>query len=117
MSNRNDEIERLTRLRDRQLNARDPMAHNTQLQHRISGQRRGKKKMSFEDMLKAIPRKWWGLIIGLAAGVVIWIILTLITTAFWVDLVGLVLGLILAIVGFIIGQAFDARNELIDLIN
>lgn len=115
MSPRDDEVERLQRLRDRQLSARDPLVHNNQLQHKISQQYRDKKRYSFQDLLRVIPYKWWGIIIGAAIGLVIWVALSLLVDANWVSVVGIVATLVLPIVGFFFGQAFDLREELQDL--
>jgi hypothetical protein len=57
MSKRNDEIERIQRIRDQQVRARDPRAHHKKFQQKISARRR-EEKFSVEDLLKNIPAKW-----------------------------------------------------------
>ena len=118
MSNKQDEIERLQRLRDRQLDARDPQTHQKNIQ-RIISQKRGSnaaKRITFKDVIDAIPYKWRGVTLGAALGIAIWIILTVLVAAAWIDLAGLAAIAILAIAGFIFGQAFDTREELKDLV-
>lgn len=111
-----DEVERIKRLRDRQLSARDPLAYNTRLQRKISRQHRDKKRFTFKDLIEFIPYKWWGVILGALIGLILWIVVSLFVTAAWVDWAGVALAIVLAIVGFIIGQAFDARAELQKLV-
>lgn len=122
MSNQ-DEIERLQRLRDRQLRARDPLAYNNQLQRRISVQHKKARsqRLTFRDIIDAIPFKWRGLIIGALAGLVVWIVVTLLATVWielsrWADIIGVVAIFVLAVTGLIIGHGFDTREELKKLI-
>ncbi len=113
-----DEIERIKQLRDRQLAARDPLAHDNRLQHKISQQHRHHRKIvTFNDVLERIPWKVWGAMVGALAGLVVWVVLTLVWESSWVDLIGIAGAVILAITGVIIGQAFDVRDELRDLIH
>ncbi len=117
MSNRNDEIERLKRLRDKQLTARDPQVYQRKLHQQISQKQKKhkSKKTGLKDILDVIPRKWLGIVIGGLLGIAVWVILNLVAaTASWADIAGLAAIVLLAIIGFIIGQAFDVRNELID---
>ena len=116
MSNQNDELERLMRLRDRQLSARDPGAKEREIQRKVAARRRrAKKQITFQEMLTDVSKKWQGIIIGAIVGMVISIVLTLTVEASWTGLAGLLAVLGLAILGFFFGQAFDVRDELNNL--
>jgi uncharacterized protein YacL len=116
MSNRNDELERLQRLRERQLSARDPRAKERRTQRKVAARRRKlRKRLTLKDILLDIPYKWQGVIIGAIIGVIISIVLTLTVESSWVELLGLLAVLFIAMIGFVIGQALDAREELKDL--
>jgi uncharacterized membrane protein HdeD (DUF308 family) len=66
-------------------------------------------------MLADIPARWKGIVIGAVLGTVVSIVLALVNVdAMWVLLVWLVGSLFLAVGGFIIGRAFDWRNEVRD---
>lgn len=62
-----DEIERIRRIRDRQLAARDPRAEVRRVQKKMAS-RYTKKRITLLDVLENIPAKWWGMIIGALVG-------------------------------------------------
>jgi len=65
--------------------------------------------------LADIPARWKGIVVGALLGTVVSIVLALVNVdAIWVLLVWLVGGLFLAVGGFIIGRAFDWRDEVRD---
>ena len=121
MSNRNDELERLKRLREQQIRARDPMAKERRTQARVTARRRKLKKRSnsfqymLKDMLGDMPYKFWGVIIGAVVGTIISIVLALVLDDITVvAIVGLLVTLILIVVGFVLGHSFDWRAEVTD---
>jgi hypothetical protein len=121
MKSGNDELERLKRLRERQLQARDPLVKKRELQRRLAAQQRRARRQQpslmgiFGDMLADIPARWKGIVVGALLGTVVSIVLALVNVdAIWVLLVWLVGGLFLAVGGFIIGRAFDWRDEVRD---
>ncbi len=60
-----DKIERDRRIRDQQLRRRDPKARDRRTLQRISASyRRKRKQITLQDVLKDIPGKWWGMILG-----------------------------------------------------
>lgn len=67
MSNQNDDLERIRRIRDRQLTARDPLAAQRKSQ-RLAATRHKRTKVSFREVMREIPGKWRGMIIGGFAG-------------------------------------------------
>jgi hypothetical protein len=116
MSNQVDERERLRRLRDRQLQARDPRSVDRKV-HRAVAKRRGRrpKRVTLAEIYTDVPAKWKGLFLGLLAGAAVSIALPLLFEGTWPELVGLASLPILAILGLVIGQAFQVRDELRDL--
>jgi len=116
MSNRKDEVERLMRLRQRQLSARDPHAKQREIDRRVAARRRKlRQQNSFLSIFTEVPFKWQGIVLGALIGLVILILLPLLVDAAWVDLAGLAAIIVLAIMGFFFGQALDVREELKEL--
>jgi uncharacterized protein YacL len=120
MSNRNDEVERLKRLREQQIRARDPMAKERRTQAKVTRRRRKlRRSNSFQymlkDMLGDMPYKFWGVIIGAVIGMIISIVLALVLDDITiVAVLGLLVTLILMVVGFVFGHSFDWRAEVTD---
>ncbi len=117
----NDELERLKRLRERQIQARDPKAKEKKIQATVTARRKHLKKrnVSFQymmkDMLGDMSYKFWGVIIGAVLGTIISIVLALfIDDVVLVAVLGLAITLILAMVGLIFGGSFDWRADVID---
>jgi integral membrane sensor domain MASE1 len=112
MSNRNDEIERIQRIRDQQIRARDPRARARKTQQKISARRR-EDTFSFQDLLRSIPAKWWGMIIGGVIGLVLAIVLSraVETEASWVEYVWYVIVLVGIVLGRGVGAAMDWSEE------
>jgi ElaB/YqjD/DUF883 family membrane-anchored ribosome-binding protein len=113
MSNQ-DEIERLKRLRERQLQDRDPDVKQ-KVQKQVAEQhKRTKKTITLRDMLVNLPHKWQGVGLGALVGVAIWLMLVFVAVS-WATLAGIAVTVVFAIVGFIFGQAFDVRDDLRDI--
>jgi VIT1/CCC1 family predicted Fe2+/Mn2+ transporter len=116
MSSQKDEIERLRRIREQQLRARDPLSKQKKSGQKITTRRRQQRQtFSFRDLLD-VPYQVKGAIIGALIGVTFWLALPLVVTASWTDVAGLLSILFLTILGVIIGQAIDLREEIKDLI-
>jgi hypothetical protein len=113
MSNQDKERERLARLRDRQLQARNPRKTDQRVMRQVARRRgRKQKKVTFGEMVRDLPHKWRDLFLGIVIGMVIWIVLDAVADGVWVDPVGLLAILFLAILGYVLGQAFDVRDDL-----
>jgi ABC-type phosphate/phosphonate transport system permease subunit len=112
MSNRNDEIERIQRIRDQQIRARDPRARDRKRHQRISA-RYKEETFSFQDLLRSIPTKWWGMLIGGIIGLVFAIVLNKVieTEASWMEYVWYVLVLFGVALGRGVGAAADWSEE------
>ena len=119
MSDKDKELERLTRLREQQIRARDPHAKERELHGRLTAQRRRHRKPvtlqgTLREILTDIPGKWQGAIIGGTLGLVLSIVLTVGVEAYWVALVGLAITIVLVVMGYFLGTSFDWRDELRD---
>jgi hypothetical protein len=112
-----DEVDRLVRLRQQQLKARDPHAKQRAIDRKVARRRARTRKQpgSYFEVFTDVPRKWQGIVIGLLLGLLVWIGLNLLVSASWVDIVGLASVVGLAIIGFYFGQAIDTRDELREL--
>ncbi|MGD2253961.1 MAG: hypothetical protein PVF70_13685 [Anaerolineales bacterium] len=116
MGSDRDEIERLKRIRDEQLRARDPRTKQRKIQRRVAAKRRATKATTFGKALAEIPRRWKGLIVGAAIGLVLWIVLPSFIDPPWGEVAGLASVFVLAFFGFLVGRAIDLRDDIRDLI-
>lgn len=109
-----DEQERLKRLRDKQLNARDPLVKQRQFQHSSSvKEKRMRKPFSFkkalaEDIPHVIKMPFYGLLLG----ILVLLILPNLWISTWAVIVsaGLTLGFI--VFGVVMGNSLDLRDEI-----
>lgn len=110
------EIQRLRTLRDRQLNARDPLAKDRKLQRQVSEKniRRSKNQIIFKDIWKDIPHKWKGAVYGFGLGILILFFIQLLFSDKINILVALFLILAPIILGYLFGSSFDWRDDLRD---
>ena len=112
-----DEQERLKRLRERQLAARDPHKQQ-QKREQIYVQREKRiasKKTTFADMWRDIPHTIKGPLYGLLAGLLIFILLPIFWNSTWTLPISLGITLILVILGSLIGRAVQTREDLEEL--
>ena len=117
MSSEDRELERLKRIRDRQLSARDPQVKQRKIQRNIATKRRkAVRKFSLREIWAEIPHKVKGAFMGAVIGLAISIVLPMFVEAYWVDIVGVAAIFVLAVVGFFFGQASDTRDSLNKLI-
>jgi len=108
-----DQDERLKRLREKQLAARDPLVKQRKFQHSSSvKERRMRKPFSFSKAWADIPHiikyPFYALIVGVA---IVFILPTL-----WDSPYALITGagatVLLIIFGFIVGNSIDLRDEI-----
>ncbi len=116
MSSDHDERERLRRLRDRQVQLRDPRKADRKVQQAVASRHRarGRQRFTLKGAIATIPHQWRGLILGVLLGICISIVLPLLFEGTWPELVGLASIPVLGLLGFAMGQAFDVREELRD---
>ena len=107
-----DEIERLKRIRDRQIRARDPQAKDREIQHRIAT-RYKKPKLTVKSIIEDIPGKWQGTILGAILGIIIAIAINVLLDfeAAWMEYVVYLIIFICAAMGRALGAAMDWREE------
>ena len=111
MSNQ-DEIERLKRLRERQLRLRDPKAKDNAVQHKIS-QRYKPQKLTAASVIQDIPGKWLGMIFGALLGTILAVAINVLIDfeASWMEYVIYILIFFCAVIGRGLGAAMDWRDE------
>ena len=106
------EIERIQRIRDRQITVRYDPDEKKARYNKISAQRRRGATVTVRSVLKDVPSKvWWSLIGGLIGLVFMLIILRLPDApsyALYIGLAGVGFGLV---IGFILGKARDSGKE------
>lgn len=111
----NSEQERLKRLRDSQIAARDPLVKQRKTQQTYSAKaRRMRKSFKFSEAWADIPHIIRMPIYGLILGMAITFILPIFWNspfAFWV---GLLTAALLIVFGLIVGNALDIRDRIKD---
>jgi hypothetical protein len=112
MSNQNDEIERLKRLRDRQIRLRDPKAKDNAIQHKIA-QRYKPQKLTLAAVIENIPGKWWGMFFGAIIGLIIAIAINVLVDfpSSWMEWIAYLFVLIGIVMGRLLGAAMDWADE------
>jgi hypothetical protein len=117
MSGNDQEIERLRRLRDRQLSDRDPLVKQRKFQ-RASAQReqRYRKPYSLGKMWKDIPHAWKGFFYGLLLGTVVLLVIPMFWISPWAIPCSAAAIVVFAMFGVMLGRAIDARENIKDLL-
>jgi len=117
MPGNDQELERLKRLRDRQLADRDPHVKQRQFQ-RASAQRERKyrKPYSLVKMWKDIPHAWKGFFYGAVLGTIVLLTLPMFWISPWAIPCSGAAIVIFALFGVILGRAIDTRENIKDLI-
>lgn len=108
----NDEVDRLKRIRDRQLADRDPSGKRRGYTNTYSRQRSARQPLTLKSAVNTFSNKLKGLFMGIVLGVITWIVLSLLVTAPWVDWAGLAAILAFAGAGVLVGASFDWRDNL-----
>ncbi len=112
MSQQDDEIRRLQRLRDEQLSARDPTAKVRATQQRLAARRRStRKKASVWTVIQDLPAKWLWMIVGLLVGLAVAVIINIIAQAQWAQIVGGVVVVFGLVAGRVMGAIRDWGDE------
>ncbi len=107
------EQERLKRLREQQLTARDPRAEQRRFHQQ--GARRGRqafKMPSFQESWSGIPHIWKNLFFSLIAGLLALVIVPAVWPSSYAFLCVGTGTLFLLILGLIVGRAMDSRDEI-----
>ncbi len=116
MSNENQEQERLRRLKEQQIRARNPQKKQQQFQ-RMTAQRERKKDRSFSlaRAWRDIPHIWRYSIYGFVLGILVLLILPLLWNSPSAQLCSFVAILVFTIFGGMVGNAIDVRENIKDL--
>ncbi len=111
-----DELERLKRLRDRQLADRDPVEKKKQFQNTYLRKERKVRSQRYTlgEAWRTIPHVYRSPLIGLLIGFCILIVLPLLWKSTWAFWTGVFATVFLIILGVVIGQALDVRDNLKD---
>ncbi len=119
MNNHESEQERLKRIRDQQIRARDPQIKERQTSRRISHQQTRKRQNEsfFKDAVKDVPHRVKGLYIGALLGLIILLVLPYFVEGRTATVVGIAAIPILMGLGFFYGSSFDWRDDIRDRIN
>lgn len=109
-----EEIERLKRLQERQLRARDPIAYERKVQGQIASKaRKVRNKENFwKDSAHGLSRTLWGAAIGVILGLIVLLLLGILLPGDLGGLFGILAIIALAVVGALIGGAFEWREEM-----
>jgi hypothetical protein len=111
------EVDRLRRIRDQQLRARDPLIKQRKLDHTIATKhRRARTGFSFGKMWHEIPHKWRGAFLGGVLGLIALIVVPGLIPESWGMCLGVAAFPFAALIGFMIGRYEDAKEDVQDLI-
>jgi len=111
------EVDRLRRIRDQQLHARDPLIKQRKLDRTIASKhRRARAGFSFVTMWREIPHQWRGAVVGGLVGLAGMLIVPEVIPESWGTCLGLAAFPFAALLGFMIGRYEDAKEDVTDLI-
>lgn len=113
MNKQEDEIRRLQRIRDEQLQARDPTAKERTRQQRLVMKHgyRTRKKITVKSILKDFPAKWQYMAIGTLIGLLVALVINILIQAQWAQILGGVLIVFGLVAGRMMGALRDWGNE------
>ena len=113
---RDDEVERLRRLRDRQISLRDPGVKQRKVQHQVATRRRDSREpFKFSKIFTDVPKVITWTLAGLLLGIVVVIVLPYFMHTEWVTIASIAAAAVLTFFGAAFGQAIDTRNRLRDV--
>jgi hypothetical protein len=112
----NQEQERLKRLRDRQLSARDPQTKQRQIQRTVTHKERRARgqRQTLGQAWETLPQTMRCPLIGFVVGVVITFILPYLWASKFAIWAGVIATVLFAIFGAILGHSLDLRDDLRD---
>jgi VIT1/CCC1 family predicted Fe2+/Mn2+ transporter len=117
MSNDRSEVERLKRLRESQLSARDPHKKQLKLQQTVTRKyRRATEPFSLGRLWAQIPSIWKGILFGMSFGVIVILVLPVFMESTKAAAVGIIVLVVASVMGFLVGRAADARDDIQDLL-
>lgn len=109
------EQERLKRLRDKQISARDPLVKQRKFQRDIAYKtKRMRKPFSFAKAWSDLPHVFKAPFFGLLLGIIVIFVLPMLWDSPYAILVGAGATLLFMIFGLIIGNSLDLRDRIRD---
>ncbi len=112
MTNSNEQ-ERLRRIREQQLAARDPLAKERKVSQKVAARRKTTyKQTTIKDMRKTVAHKWRGLIGGAIFGFFVFAIVAYLFPDAIFQFLGFMGIFIFALLGFVVGSSFDWRDDI-----
>jgi hypothetical protein len=110
-----DEVDRIRRIRDRQIQRRDPQIQQKKLQKNIA-QRRRSRMETFDIMriFSDLPKLITGTLVGMLIGLLVMLILPYVIKADWVNYLSIGILVFTTFMGAAFGRAIDARDSLRD---
>ncbi|TAK12209.1 MAG: hypothetical protein EPO32_09670 [Anaerolineae bacterium] len=110
------EVERLKKLRDRQLSARDPNVYERKVQGQIARKAGDvRRKQNFwKDSARGLPKAFWGGVVGAGLGLIVLLVLGAFLPAGRAGLFGILAMIILIMLGVVFGASFDWRDNIRD---
>jgi hypothetical protein len=110
MSKQSEELERLKRIRQQQISARDPTLRDKRFHGTISARRKA-SKYTWRDMLKDMQLKWTWMFAGGLIGLVFGLVFASAIEAAWADYAGIFMILMGIALGRLLGAVMDWRND------
>jgi hypothetical protein len=110
MSRQQDEIERLKRLRERQLADRDPRAKERKLYQNVSSRRKS-KPLTLKNILADLQAKWLWMFAGGIIGAIAALVTVQLFQAKWAEYVGYAMIAFGVVVGRLLGAVRDWGDE------
>ena len=112
MTNSNEQ-ERLRRLREQQLAARDPLAKERKVSQKVATRRKTTyKQTTVRDLRKALEHKWRGLMAGAIFGFIVFVAVVYFFPDELYQFIGFMAIFFFALVGFVVGASFDWRDDI-----
>lgn len=107
------EQERLLRLREKQISARDPQVKQRKFQQQAAErERRHDSSESLGEMWATIPNVWKGGLLGIVISIPLIALLPRYWVSDWATPISVILSLVITIMAIIIGQAIDLKNSI-----
>jgi hypothetical protein len=108
------EQERLKRIREQQIRARDPQTKERKISRQVSTQQQKKRQNEsfFRDALKDVSHKAKGVYIGALLGLIVLLVLPYFVEGSMATTLGILAIPVLMLLGFIYGASFDWRDEI-----
>jgi hypothetical protein len=107
-----DERERIQRIRERQIRARDPGKKERAIQKKAAA-RYHKEELTARSILRDIPTRWTGMFVGAIFGIVVVIVLGRligVDTA-WCDAAKPIVVIVCILMGRVLGALIDWRDD------